>query len=63
MKKIGIALSILTVLLYACKDEDVITQNELTSTQAARDNLIAEQIFNDAGRMVEAGFDANLIIN
>lgn len=59
MKKIGIALSILTVLLYACKDEDVITQNELTSTQAARDNLIAEQIFNDAGRMVEAGFDAN----
>ena len=34
MKKIGIALSILTVLLYACKDEDVIKQNELTSTQA-----------------------------
>jgi hypothetical protein len=60
MKKIGIALSILTVLLYACKDEDIKTQNELTSTQAARDNLIAEQIFNDAGRMVEAGFDANL---
>ena len=52
MKKIGIALSILTVLLYSCKDEDVITQNDLASTQASRDNLIAEQIFNDAGRMV-----------
>jgi hypothetical protein len=59
MKKTILALSILSIILYACKDEDVINQNDLTSTQASRDNLIAEQIFNDAGRMVEAGFDAN----
>lgn len=59
MKKIGIALSILTVLLYACKDEDVINQNELTSTQCTQDHLTCEKIFNDVGRMVEAGFDAN----
>ncbi len=59
MMKIETALIILTVLLCACKDENVINQNELTSTQAARDNIIAEQIFNDAGRMVDASFDAN----
>ena len=56
MKKTLIALSILTILLYACKDEDVITQNDLISTQASRDHLIAESIFNDIERVVEDGF-------
>ena len=59
MKKTILALSILSIILYACKDEDVINQNDLTSTQGTQDHLTAEQIFNDAGRMVEAGFDAN----
>jgi len=59
MKKIGIALSILTVLLYSCKDEDVITQNDLASTQATQDHLFAEQVFNDVGHIVEEGFVAN----
>jgi len=56
MKKTLIALSIITVLLYSCKDEDVITQNDLTSTQATQDHLFAEQIFNDVGRIIEEGF-------
>ena len=59
MKKIGIALSILTVLLYACKDEDVITQNDLASTQATQDHLFAEQLFNDVASVVEGAFLAN----
>jgi hypothetical protein len=59
MKKTLIALSILTVLLYACKDEDVINTPDLASTQATQDNLFAEQIFNDVGRIVEEGFIAS----
>ena len=59
MKKTLIALSILTVLLYSCKDEDVITQNNLASTQATQDHLFAEQVFNDVGRIVEGAFFAN----
>ena len=59
MKKTLIALSILTVLLYACKDEDVINNPDLRSTQATQDHLFAEQIFNDVGRTVEEGFIAN----
>ena len=59
MKKTILALSILSIIFYACKDEDVLTQNDLASTQATRDHLIAEQIFNDAGRMVENGFTDN----
>ena len=56
MKKIVVSLSILTVLLYSCKDEDVINSPELTSTQATQDHLFAEQVFNDVGRIVEEGF-------
>jgi len=56
MKKIVVALSILTVLLYSCKDEDVINSPELTSTQATQDHLFAEQVFNDVGRIVEGAF-------
>ena len=59
MKKTILALSILSILLYACQDEDVINQNDLTSTQGTQDHLTAEQIFNDAGRMVENGFTDN----
>jgi len=56
MKKPFLALSILTILFYACKEEDVINTPELTSTQACQDNLTAESIFNDVGRIVEEGF-------
>jgi len=59
MKKTFLALSILTILLYACKDEDVITNPDLISTQASRDHLIAEAIFNDIERVVEDGFIDN----
>ena len=59
MKKIGITLSILTVLLYACKDEDVITQNDLASTQATQVHLFAEKIFDNIGKTVEEGFTDN----
>ena len=59
MKKTILAISILSIILYACKDEDVKNQNELTSTQCTQDHLTCEKIFNDVGRIVEAGFDAN----
>ena len=49
MKKTIIALSILSVVFYACKEEDVITTPELISTQAAQDHLTAENVFNDVG--------------
>ncbi len=56
MKKTVLALSILTVLLYACKDKDVTDNLPLTSTQASKDHLLAEQTFNDVGRIVEEAF-------
>jgi hypothetical protein len=59
MKKTMLVLSILSIILYACKDEDVINQNDLTSTQGTQDHLTAEQIFNDAVRMVENGLTDN----
>jgi hypothetical protein len=59
MKKTLIALSILTALLYACKDEDIINTPEQTSTQASQDHLFAENIFNDINRVVEDGFNDN----
>jgi len=59
MKKILLAFSVITVLLYSCKDEDVITNNEFASTQASQDHLVAEKIFNDIGRVVEDGFMDN----
>jgi hypothetical protein len=59
MKKTLLALSILTIVLYACKDEDVINPPELTSTQASQDHLTAESIFDEIGRIVEEGLQAN----
>ena len=46
----------IALLLYSCKDEDVISNPELTSTQATKDHLFAEQSFNDVARIVEEGF-------
>ena len=61
MKKTFLALCSIAVLLYACKDEDVINNPDLTSTQATQDHLLAEQTFSDVGRIVEEGFIANAI--
>ena len=59
MKKTIIALSILSVVFYACKEEGVITTPELISTQAAQDYLTAENVFNDVGNIVEIGLKEN----
>ena len=59
MKKTIYLLSFLTILLYACKDENVINNPDLTSTQATQDHLLAEQTFNDVGRIVAEGFIAS----
>ena len=59
MKKTFLTLSILIVLLYACKEEDVIIPNALESTQACQDHLTAENIFNDVGVIIEEGFQDN----
>ena len=53
------ALSILIVLFFACKEEDVINAPELTSTQACEDNLTAEKIFNDIIYIIEKGLKDN----
>jgi len=59
MKQTLLTLGILTILLYACKDEDVINSPDHVSTQATQDHLFAEQTFNDVGRIVEEGFFFN----
>jgi hypothetical protein len=59
MKKIIIAVSILAVVFFSCKDEDVITTPELTSMQATQDHLFAEKIFENIGKIVEKGFNDN----
>ena len=59
MKKTILTLSILTILLYACKDENIINTPEQTSTQASQDHLFAENTFNDINRVVEDGFNDN----
>ena len=59
MKKILITLSILTVVLFGCKDEGVINNPDPASTQATQDHLFAEQTFNDVGRIVEGAFLVN----
>ena len=56
MKKKILALCSIAILLYACKDEDMITQNDPSSTQATQDHLFSEQVFNDIGRIVKEGF-------
>ena len=59
MKKTILTLSILTILFYACKDENIINTPEQTSTQASQDHLFAENTFNDINRVVEDGFNDN----
>ncbi|MEC7645948.1 MAG: hypothetical protein VX689_00505 [Bacteroidota bacterium] len=59
MKRTLLTLSILIILLYACKDKDIINIPEQTSTQASQDHLLAENIFNDINRIVEDGFTDN----
>ena len=59
MKKTFLALCSIAVLLYACKDEDVINNPDLESTQATQDHLFAEQTFSDVGRIVKEGFLAS----
>ena len=59
MRKILITLSILTVLFFSCKEENVINPSESTSLQACYDHLTAENIFNDIGIIVEKGFMDN----
>jgi hypothetical protein len=61
MKKTLYLLSFLSILLFACKDEDVMNNPDLTSTQATQDHLFAEQTFSDVGRIVEEGFIANAV--
>ncbi len=60
-KKTILALSILTILLYACKEDLIIPegQNSENSTQASQDHLFAENIFNDVNRVAEDGFNDN----
>ena len=57
MRKIFLVLGIITILFYACRDEDVIHTPDLTSTQACQDYLLVEQLFNDESRIVEEGFN------
>ena len=59
MKKTLYLLSFLSILLFACKDEDVMNNPDLASTQATQDHLFAEQTFNDVGIIVEGAFLAN----
>ncbi len=50
---------IICVIFFACKDENVIINPELTSIQASQDHLLAEQIFNDIGMIIEQGYLEN----
>ena len=59
MKKVILTLSILTILVCSCKDEDVLNASEQTSLQASKDHLFSENIFNDINRVVEDGFNDN----
>ena len=61
MKKTFLALCAIAILLYSCKDEDVINNPDLTSTQATQDHIFAEQTFNDVGRIVKEGFLESVI--
>ena len=55
MKKTFLALTIGTILLYACTER----VHELDSTQACQDHLIAENIFNEVGYIIEEGLEGH----
>jgi hypothetical protein len=50
---------VLAILLYSCKDEDVVNPNDLESTQASHDHLTAENIFNEVDYIVKEGLQNN----
>ncbi len=52
-------LIILTLSIYSCKEEDILHQSELISTQSCQDNLIAENIFNDIEYSIKEGLYNN----
>ena len=56
MKKLLLALSVLTILLCSCKNEDIVSNPDYRNTQATQDHLFAEQVFNDIGRVIEEAF-------
>ena len=58
-KKTFFLVGIFCILLYACKDEEIVNTPNQTSTQASQDHLFAENIFNDINRVVEDGFNDN----
>ena len=55
MKKTFLALTIVTILVYACTER----VHELDSTQACQDHLIAENIFNEVGYIIEEGLEGH----
>ena len=59
MKKTVLALSIILVFVNSCKQEDIISPNELISTQACQDHLIAEKVFNDLMLIIQEGMEDN----
>ena len=59
MKKTVLALSIVLVFVNSCKQEDIISPNELISTQACQDHLIAEKVFNDLMLIIQEGMEDN----
>ena len=59
MKKIFLLASIFTITIYSCKDDEIIDNLEFNSTQSAQDHLLAEQIFNEVGALVEEAFAEN----
>ncbi len=59
MKKLILLISTISILLYACKDENIIKTPKLINTQATSDHTTAERIFNDVGIIIEAGFNTN----
>ena len=40
-------LSLVILIFYSCKDENIINTSPLTSIHPSRDHLIAEYMFND----------------
>ena len=47
MTRTFIIIILISIIFYSCKDEDIINNPDLISTQASQDNLFVENIFND----------------
>ena len=59
MRRTLITITILTFIISACKEEDIINTPNLTSTQVSQDILTAESIFNDIGIIIEEAMRDN----